>query len=275
MPRLVPIPAREATRDELALLHAPSYIDLVARECRTPRPALLSTGDTVIGPGSDAIARLAVGGVLAACDVVLAGGVARAFCAVRPPGHHALTSRGMGFCIFNNIAVAARYLQARHGLERILIVDFDYHHGNGTEAAFYDDGSILYFSCHDRYGYPGTGAPERRGEGAGLGLNINVPLPPGANDGVVLRVHRDLVAPAARAFRPDFVLVSAGFDGHAADPLGNLAFTSDGFGRLGRFLADLADEQCNGRAVAVLEGGYDLQALGESAAAFCAAWMRA
>ncbi len=272
--RILRLDPRPATTAELTLVHAPGYVALVERECRTPMPRQLSTGDTVIGPGTDRIARLAAGGVLEACDAVLGGRARNAFCAVRPPGHHALPDAGMGFCVFDNVAVAARWLQRERGLARVLVADFDYHHGNGTEDAFYADPSVFVFSCHDRWAYPGTGLPERRGVGAGEGFNLNVHMPPGADDALLLRVHeRDLV-PVARRFRPDFLLVSAGFDGHVKDPLGNLAYTEEGFARVARLLKELAGELCGGRAVAVLEGGYDLDALGASVVAFVEEWSR-
>lgn len=272
--RVDALPARAATAEELAGVHAPSYVALVEREGRTGRPVPLSTGDTVIGPGSEAIARLAAGGVLAACDAVVVGRVSNAFCAVRPPGHHAVPDAGMGFCVYNNVAVAARYLQRRHRLARVLIADFDYHHGNGTEEAFYADPTVLTFSCHDRWAYPRTGLAERRGAGAGEGFNLNVPLPEGATDDDLLRALEGPLASAARAFRPDFLLVCAGFDGHRRDPLGNLAFSEEGFAAAARLLRHLAEELCGGRAVATLEGGYDLDALGASVVAFVDEWSR-
>jgi acetoin utilization deacetylase AcuC-like enzyme len=269
--RLLPLAAREAATAELTLVHDPRYVALVERECRAAadgEPFQLSTGDTVLGAGSERIARLAAGGVLAACDEVLAGRARNAFCAVRPPGHHAMPDAGMGFCVYDNVAIAARWLQRQRGLERILVADFDYHHGNGTEDAFYADPSVFVFNCHDRWGYPRTGLPERRGVGAGEGFNLNVHMPPRADDALLLEVHERSLVPAARRFRPDFLLVSAGFDGHRDDPLGNLGYTEEGFARVGALLRDLAGELCGGRAVAVLEGGYNLDALGASVVAF-------
>ncbi len=273
-PRVAPLAAREATDEDLALVHDPRYVALVARECRAEGPTPLSTGDTVVGPHTERAARLAAGGTLAACDAVLAGAARNAFCATRPPGHHALPEAGMGFCVFNNVALAARHLQRRHGLARVLIADFDYHHGNGTEEAFYGDPSVFVFSCHDARGYPGTGLAERRGAGAGLGCNLNVPLPRGATDDDLLRAHAEALLPVARAFGPDFLLVSAGFDGHRRDPLGCFAFSDDGFAAVARLLRGLADELCGGRAVAALEGGYDLDALAAGVVAFLDEWSR-
>lgn len=273
-PRVAAVPARAATAEELVRVHAPAYVALVEREGRTGHPVQLSTGDTVIGPGSEEIARLAAGGVLAACDAVVAGAARNAFCAVRPPGHHALPDAGMGFCVYNNVAVAARYLQRRHGLPRVLVADFDYHHGNGTEEAFYADPTVFTFSCHDRWAYPRTGLAERRGVGPGEGFNLNVPLPEGATDDDLLRALEGSLAGAARAFRPDFLLVCAGFDGHRRDPLGNLAISEEGFAAAARLLRHLAEELCGGRAVATLEGGYDLDALGASVVAFVDEWSR-
>ncbi len=273
--RVIALPPREAGSEDLHLLHPPAYVDLVVRECAAASaPVHLSTGDTVIGRESERIARLAVGGVLAACDAIMAGKAARAFCAVRPPGHHALPARGMGFCVYNSLALGARHLQTRHRVERVLIADFDYHHGNGTEAAFYEDGSVFVFSCHDLFAYPGTGHPGRQGEGSGAGRNLNVPLPPGSGDEAMLQALERQLTPAARAFGPEFLLVSAGFDGHRSDPLGAFTCTEEGYGDAARLLRELADDLCGGRALALLEGGYDLEALGASVGAFCAEWSR-
>jgi len=262
------VPARRATDDELALVHTLGYVNLVKRELANVQGLTnLSTGDTAASAGTLDAAYMAAGGVLNAVDAVMEGRAKNAFCPVRPPGHHATSDRGMGFCVFNNVAIAARYAQQVHGAGRVLIVDWDYHHGNGTEDAFYDDESILYFSTHDYAAYPGTGAPARTGSGNGRGLNINVPLSRGAGDADILRAFQESLVPAARAFKPDLILVSAGFDGMRNDLLGNLDITPEGFVAITRVVTDLADELCDGRVVSVLEGGYRLDGLADSVVA--------
>ena len=197
----------------------------------------------------------------------MAGNVKNAFCAVRPPGHHATQNRGMGFCIFNNVAIAARYLQKVHGLRRVLIVDWDYHHGNGTQDIFYEDDSVFYFSTHHYGAYPGTGGPAESGVGRGTGTTLNVPLPAGASDAQILQALESKLVPAARNFRPDFILISAGFDAMRSDLLGRFDVTPGGFAAITRVVVRLADELCQGRIVSVLEGGYRLDGLAESVAA--------
>jgi acetoin utilization deacetylase AcuC-like enzyme len=194
------------------------------------------------------------------------GRVNCAFAAVRPPGHHAEPDRPMGFCLFDNIAVAARYLQRTAGIERVAIVDFDVHHGNGTQAAFEQDGSVLFVSLHQhpRTCYPGTGFEWETGTGPGEGKILNVPLPPGTGDDNYLAAMDQLVVPKLDEFRPHFILVSAGFDAHAEDPLAHLELSEEGFGRITQRLVAAAQRQCSGRLVSVLEGGYNLRALGRS-----------
>jgi len=266
--RLTRIPARPATDDELALAHDRAYIDLVKRELANVQGVSeLSTGDTDVTRESLAAARAAVGGVLNAADAVASGRMKNAFCAVRPPGHHATRNRGMGFCIFNNVAIAARYLQKVHGIRRVLIVDFDYHHGNGTQDIFYDDDSVFYFSTHHYGAYPGTGSAAETGAGKAAGTKLNVPLPPGASDAQILAAFEQQLVPAARRFKPDFILVSAGFDGMRNDVLGRFDITPAGYTAITRVIVRLADELCQGRIVSVLEGGYRLDGLAESVAA--------
>ena len=265
---LTRIPARPATDDELALAHDRSYVELVKRELANVEGVKqLSTGDTDVTRESLAAARAAAGGVLNAADAVASGRMKNAFCAVRPPGHHATQNRGMGFCIFNNVAIAARYLQKVHGIRRVLIVDFDYHHGNGTQDIFYDDDSVFYFSTHHYGAYPGTGSAAETGRGKGLGTTLNVPLPPGASDAQILAAFEQQLVPAARRFKPDFILVSAGFDGMRNDLLGQFDITPQGYAAITRVIVRLADELCQGRIVSVLEGGYRLDGLAESVAA--------
>ena len=265
---LVRVPARPATDAELALVHDRAYIELVKRElANVTGVRTLSTGDTDVTRESLAAARAAAGGVLNAVDSVMTGRLKNAFCAVRPPGHHATRSRGMGFCIFNNVAIAARYLQKVHGIRRVLIVDFDYHHGNGTQDIFYEDDSVSYFSTHHYGAYPGTGSAAETGAGKGAGTTLNVPLPPGASDADILAAFEQKLAPAARRFKPDFILVSAGFDGMRNDLLGQFDITPQGYAAITRVIVKLADELCQGRVISVLEGGYRLDGLAESVAA--------
>jgi acetoin utilization deacetylase AcuC-like enzyme len=223
---------------------------------------------------SEAICRLAVSGSLAAVDAVCTGKVRNAFCAVRPPGHHAAANGEYGFCFYNNVAVAARYAQQKYGLAKILIVDWDYHHGDGTEWAFYSDPTVLFFSTHALSAFPGTGSAERTGSGAGAGYNINVPLPRGADDALFLMAFEQQLVPAAEMFRPDLVLISAGFDSRAGDPLGDFAVTDAGFAELTRLVMRIAATFSRSRIVSVLEGGYNPEGLALAVEAHIRALMR-
>lgn len=236
----------------LAGVHTAAHIDGIARRH---------------GPGIDRLARGGTGAALAAVEAVVAGRLANAFVASRPPGHHAAnTGQEEGFCFYNHVAVAARHAQRALGLARVLIVDWDYHHGNGTEALFYDDGSVMYFSTFDADAYPQTaGAAARRGEGPGLGSTHNHPLPRGATDADVLAVYRQHLLPAAERFRPDLVLVSAGFDSREGDLLGRFAFTDEGYRQMTRLVAGIAARHARGRLVSVLEGGYQVDGLASAA----------
>jgi len=209
----------------------------------------------------ESICRLAVAGALAAVDAVCRGQVMNAFCALRPPGHHAADAGENGYCFYNNVAIAARYAQKKHKLSRALIVDWDYHRGNGTEWAFYEDPSVLFFSTHERKAVPGTGFAGRKGKGKGLGYNINVPLPPGADDQAILDAFERKMAPAAERFKPDLVLISAGFDSREGDPLGDFAVTDGGFAELTRRMMVIAETHASSRLVSVLEGGYNIEGL--------------
>lgn len=269
--QLVPIATREATIEELCLVHDPAYVELVRRELEEEGRRRLSTGDTDTGPQSYAVARTATGGVLHAVDAVMEGRVDNAFCAVRPPGHHATRNRGMGFCLFNHVAVAARYAQKRHGIGRVLIVDWDVHHGNGTQDIFYEDGSVFYFSTHQHPWYPGTGLRTETGEGAGKGTTLNCPLPAGTMMEAVRDAFRNRLLPAMESFRPEFILISAGFDARHGDPLGGFRLRDEDFAELTRMLLDLAERDCGGRVVSLLEGGYDLSGLGQAVTAHVAA----
>ncbi len=268
MQSLSPIHPRRISEQELELVHKPSYIALVRSELSNLQGFReLSTGDTLVSAGSLEAAEFAAGGVLNAVDAVMQGKVKNAFAAVRPPGHHATPTRGMGFCIFNNVAIAARYVQKRYGLQRVLIVDWDYHHGNGTQDTFYQDGSVFYFSTHHYGAYPGTGSSEETGAGKGAGKILNVPLPPGATDAQILQAFQTKLVPAARNFKPDFIFISAGFDGMRRDLLGVFDITPEGFAAITRVVVGLAKELSHGRLVSVLEGGYRLDGLGESVVA--------
>lgn len=262
------IAPRRVTDEELTLAHSRAYVDLVRRELSNLRGlADLSTGDTLASPGSYEAAQFAAGGVLNAVDAVMTQKVKKAFCAVRPPGHHATPNRGMGFCIFNNVAIAARYVQKVHGARRVLIVDWDYHHGNGTQDIFYEDDSVFVFDTHHYGAYPGTGSAAETGAGKAAGTKLNVPMPPGAGDAQFLEAFKTRLVPAARKFRPDFILISAGFDGMRNDTLGRFDITPQGFAAMTRVVVDLANELCQGRIVSVLEGGYRLDGLSDSVVA--------
>jgi acetoin utilization deacetylase AcuC-like enzyme len=217
--------------------------------------------DTCVSPGSYRAALAAAGCALCAVDTVLTGEADAAFALVRPPGHHARPARSKGFCLFNNIAIAAQHALDTYHLERLLIVDFDAHHGNGTQEAFYASNQVLYFSTHLSPFYPGTGQWDEIGSGAGTGYTVNVPLPLGCNDDALLRAYEEILQPLARRFRPQALLVSAGYDIHWADPLTDMGASVTGITRLVALLAGLAGELCPGRLVFVLEGGYDLEAL--------------
>jgi acetoin utilization deacetylase AcuC-like enzyme len=257
---LTRLSVRSATNDELALAHTMAYLELVEREVAQNR-AQLSTGDTDIAPGTLESARVAAGCALSAVDAVFSREVQNAFCLVRPPGHHASAARGMGFCLFNNVAVAAKYAQRKYGVERVLIADWDVHHGNGTQDIFYQDGSVLFFSTHQSPWYPGTGARSETGEGVGAGKTINCPLPAGSGAGEVIGAFREQLLPAARAFEPDLVLLSAGFDSRIDDPLGQFRLTDADFRELTGIMLKIAADACAGRLVSVLEGGYNLDGL--------------
>jgi len=256
------IRSRDATDDEIALCHTRPYIELVKREV-SGRAGTLSTGDTQFGARSLEVARKATGGVLNAVDAVLEGKARTAFCAVRPPGHHATADRGMGFCLFNNIAIAARHAQKKHGVGRVLIVDWDVHHGNGTQDIFYRDGSVFYFSTHQSPWYPGTGAADETGDGPGKGTTLNVPCAAGAGRKQILEAFEKGLLPAMQQFKPEFVLISAGFDSRVGDPLGQLTLSDADFADLTHIMLEVG----GGRLVSVLEGGYSLSGLGAASAA--------
>ncbi|MGB3942733.1 MAG: histone deacetylase [Candidatus Manganitrophaceae bacterium] len=244
-------------------VHDPDYYQALKKMVPRDERIYLDP-DTPYSPMSLAAAEKAVAGVLTAIDRVMAGVVQNAFCAVRPPGHHAESNRAMGFCLFNNVAIGARYLQKRHGLERVFILDWDVHHGNGTQQMFYSDPTVFYFSTHQSPFYPGTGSERERGEGPGEGFTLNCPLPRGAGDKEILDCFEKVMAPALAAFQPDFILISAGFDAHRNDPLAGLTVTEEGFFEMTRIVRFLAETHCQGRIVSCLEGGYHLAALARS-----------
>jgi acetoin utilization deacetylase AcuC-like enzyme len=254
------IPSRDATRDEIALCHSRSYIELAEREIRAGVRDL-STGDTQVGPKSYDVAVRAVGSVLNAVDWVMEGKCSNAFCAVRPPGHHASQERGMGFCVFNNVAIAARYAQQRFGVARVMIADWDVHHGNGTQDIFYEDGSVFFFSTHQSPWYPGTGAHSERGDGKGEGKTLNLPLPAGSGRTEILGGFQERLLKEAKSFQPDLVLISAGFDSRLGDPLGQFRLADQDFRDLSGVMLEIADSHCGGRVVSLLEGGYSLTGL--------------
>ncbi len=247
----------------LETVHHPGLIDRIERTVPASGYAQLDA-DTTIGPGSYRAALQAVGGTLAAVDAVMAGRVANAFCAVRPPGHHAEPARSMGFCLFNNVAIGARYAQQRYGLSKVLILDWDVHHGNGTQAAFYDDPTVLYVSLHQFPWYPGTGDRDEVGKGPGEGYTVNVPLSAGRGDDEYLKAFDVQIGPAVCAFAPDFILISAGFDAHRDDPLAQMRVTEEGYRAMTCRVTGWAGTFCRGRIVSCLEGGYNLDALGRS-----------
>jgi acetoin utilization deacetylase AcuC-like enzyme len=257
------IEAEPAKRDWIERIHDRDYVDAIL-SLETDIPVALDWGDTVATSESPQAALHAAGAGVQAVRMVMGESFSSAFCAVRPPGHHAEKDRAMGFCIFNNIAIAAAYLLEETALHRVVIVDWDVHHGNGTEHAFIEDPRVLYISMHQYPHYPGTGHSDMTGKGDGVGFTLNIPMSVGAGDPEYLGAFGDLVVPAIDDFKPEFVLISAGFDGHLDDPLSGTRLSSSAYGEMTTSLRDCADRLCNGRIVSMLEGGYDLAALAES-----------
>jgi acetoin utilization deacetylase AcuC-like enzyme len=262
MKQLVRISPRAATVGELSTVHTPTYISDV--ESFAQRGGGFLDPDTIVSPASYNVALYAAGGLIEAVNAVMAGNVESAFALVRPPGHHAFRWEATGFCLFNNIAIAARYAITNYNLERILIADFDVHHGNGTQDTFYDDPHVLYFCTHQSPWYPGSGRVEETGDGDGKGTTVNVPLPAWCSDDEYLRVYDGILIPLARRFRPQLVLVSAGYDAHWSDPLAQMQLSVTGFANVMHLLKELAEELCDDRIVLTLEGGYNLDALAAS-----------
>lgn len=259
------LPPKAASRAAVERVHGVEHVRLVESTSKVNRYAL--DGDTITCRDSYGVGLLAVGGFLVMLDAIAAGENPNGFALVRPPGHHALRNRAMGFCLFNTMAIGAEYLKRAYGAKKILIVDWDVHHGNGTQDAFYDDPSVLFISTHQFPFYPGSGAVKEIGTGSGEGFTINVPLPAGCADRQYLQVFQDVIAPAAESFQPEWILVSAGFDPHRRDPLGGMGVSERGFGAMARALLLLADKFCAGRIGFLLEGGYDLTGLRDSVAA--------
>lgn len=254
-------------------IHPDRYTSMIKSRCRVGEH-VLDEGDTHVSKDSYDVALLAVGGVLLAVDEVLTGKLDRAFCAVRPPGHHAGTSTTMGFCLFNNVAIGARYAQRKHGIKRIAIVDWDVHHGNGTQQIFYEDNTVLYISLHQFPYYPGTGSTGERGAGPGEGFTLNCPMGAGSVEKDYVDAFQTHIHPALHSFRPELLFISAGFDAHKDDPLAGINLTDDSFARMTDLVLDVTKEYCGGRVVSVLEGGYNLQALARSVTAHLNAMVR-
>jgi acetoin utilization deacetylase AcuC-like enzyme len=264
------IPARKARLDEIALAHRREYVQYIARCCALgQRPA----AETAASAGTWEASLHAAGAGLAAVDAVMHGDIRRAFCAVRPPGHHAHAAQAGAFCVFNNVAIMAAYLRARHDVRKVAIVDIDVHHGDGTQDIFYADDTVLTMSVHEfgpdpiipgRVFYPGTGREDERGTGKGTGFNVNAPLPPRCGIGEYRQAFEGRFLPALRRFRPNIILLAAGFDAHRMDPMAHMKLTSEDFGTLTAMLVRAAEEFCGGRMISTLEGGYELTALAES-----------
>ncbi|MEK7300962.1 MAG: histone deacetylase, partial [Nitrospirota bacterium] len=261
--QLTQIEPRMAEDEWITRVHTAAYLASLKQHAPTSGRVPLDP-DTSMSPGSLIAAYLAAGGALAAVDAIMTKQVDHVFCAVRPPGHHAEASRAMGFCLLNNVAIAARYAQKKHGLSRVLIVDWDVHHGNGTQHSFEDDPSVLFFSTHQFPHYPGTGRESERGRGAGEGYTINVPMEAGEGDDEYRAIFHKVLVPAAEAFRPELVIISAGFDAHKDDPLASMGLTESGYAELTGIVAGIAKKYAQGRILSSLEGGYNLTALAAS-----------
>jgi acetoin utilization deacetylase AcuC-like enzyme len=266
---------RAAAMEWIRQVHSDEYIDTVRRDVENGEEYLSTqSGNTVICKDSYEVALWAVGGLLSACDAVVSGRARNAFCAIRPPGHHASQDRGMGYCLFNNVAIAARYLQKKHKLQNVLIVDWDVHHGNGSQDIFFNDGSVFFFSTHQWPWYPWTGSAEETGFGDGKGTTLNVPLPAGSGDEDLIDAFENKLLPAANKFQPDVVLISAGFDSRTGDPLGRFRVTDSGYQRLTQILLQIAKDSAEGRLISALEGGYSLEGLSKAVPAHVAALMK-
>lgn len=259
--RLVQVEVEPVSEALMHMVHSADYLNLIKKTAKLTESTMLGV-DTYVTPQSYDIARLAAGGVIRVVDAVLAHEVNNGLAAIRPPGHHATVTMGMGFCLLNNVALAARHALDMHDVSRVLIADYDVHHGNGTQDIFYDDPCVFYISTHQSPLYPGTGMLQESGHGEGAGTTLNIPLPAGLGDAGYNRVFDEVVIPAIYRFEPELILVSAGFDAHWADPLANMRLSLSGYSTLDQKLIAVANDLCQGRIIYVLEGGYNLQVLG-------------
>jgi acetoin utilization deacetylase AcuC-like enzyme len=262
---LQPISGQSIALEWLSKVHDSRYLERL-RSLTPVSDLLYLDPDTPVSANSYSTARLAAGGVCQSVDDIFSDKIQNAFCAVRPPGHHAGVFSGTGFCLINHVAVAARYAQEKYGLKRVAILDWDVHHGNGTQEIFYEDPSVFYFSVHQYPFYPGTGASDETGDGEGEGLTLNVPLPRGSGDREYLTLFEEILVAKMALFKPELIVLSAGFDAHERDPLAQMEITTEGFGQLTRIVKQMAESFCKGKLVSVLEGGYHLEALADSVA---------
>lgn len=259
-PRLLKLTPDEISDEQILSVHTEGYLNLLNMLPIQERTVMLDP-DTYALPETPEVAKLSAGGVVLAVDTVMSGKANNAMASVRPPGHHALIERGMGFCILGNVPIAVKHAQKTYGIERVLVVDYDVHHGNGTQDMFYSDPSVLFISTHQYPFYPGTGRAEETGAGQGRGYNFNIPLPPGVGDAGFAKLYEQLIWPAARRFKPELIMVSAGFDAHWRDPLAQLRLSLTGYAHITRELIKMANELCGGKIVFAMEGGYDLEVL--------------
>ena len=257
---LVQVEAAMADRKWIETVHDTRYVARAEETCRAGAP-FLDVADVGVSRESSEVARLAAGGALALADRIATGDLSNGFALSRPPGHHAERGMALGFCLFNNVAIAARYLQRAHGVDKVLILDFDVHHGNGTQHTFEEDPSVMYASIHQYPYYPGTGAASETGVGRGSGATVNCPMPAGAGDEEYRQAFTSRILPAADAFAPEFVILSAGFDAHAADPLAQIRISTQCFGWMTRRIVEIADKHAGGRVLSMLEGGYNVEVL--------------
>ncbi len=258
---LLQIEPTPASIDQIAYAHNQGYSDYIKQYCEAEIPL---TYDTIVVHESFDIALLSTGGVLSIAEAVVTNKAKNGFAMGRPPGHHATPGQSMGFCLFNNIAITARYLQREHGIGKVAIVDWDVHHGNGTQDIFYEDETVFFFSIHQSPLYPGTGSKSDKGGGKAYGTTLNVPVPPGSGDDDYITIFQDILIPTLRDYAPEIILISAGFDAHFLDPLGNINITAEGFATLTDMIMEIAEETASGRIVSALEGGYSLEGLSGS-----------